>query len=175
MPRKLPQRDPIGAYQRKATAERRIGVGARCAWCGETRPEALIRNSNPMICAACRRQQCGKTIFDGHHPAGEANSRVKLPIWVNDHIAILSVLQYDWPKETLENPDSSPLLAAAGRNRGYTETNAYLADTLLRQNAEMLEALDAYLVKKLGPKWWPGTELDKFAPKHEPTSHREPK
>jgi hypothetical protein len=77
----------------------------------------------------------------------------------------LSVLQRDWPKETRENPDRSPLLAAAGRTRGYTETNAYLADKLLRQNAEMLEALDAHLVERLGPKWWIGTPLEKFAPK----------
>jgi hypothetical protein len=80
-------------------------------------------------------------------------------------VAILSVLQYDWPKTTLENPDSSPLLAAAGRNRGYTETNAYLVDVLLRQNTEVLELLDAYLVKRLGTKWWVGTELQQFAPK----------
>jgi hypothetical protein len=84
---------------------------------------------------------------------------------VSDHVASLNVLQYDWPKTTLENPDSSPLLAASGRNRGYTDTNAYLVDAMLRQNAEMLEALDAYLVKRLGTKWWLGTELEQFAPK----------
>jgi hypothetical protein len=118
-----------------------------------------------MNCFACQRKQRGHTIFDLHHPAGEANSPGRTPIWVNDHVAELSVLQRDWPKETRENPDRSPLLAAAGRTRGYTETNAYLADKLLRQNAEMLEALDAHLVERLGPKWWIGTPLEKFAPK----------
>ena len=89
-------------------------------------------------------------------------------------MAVLNVLQHDWPKETLENPDRSPLLAAAGRNRGYIETNAYLV-ALLRQNTKVLEVLDAYLVKRLGEKWWVDTELEQFAPKHVPTRRREPK
>ncbi|MGA2336753.1 MAG: hypothetical protein ABSG08_15405 [Terriglobales bacterium] len=94
---------------------------------------------------------------------------------MNDHVAILNVLQHDWPKTTLENPDGSPLLAAAGRNRGYTETNAYLVDALLRQNTEVLEVLDTYLVKKLGPQWWKRTELEQFSPKRTRISRREPK
>jgi hypothetical protein len=171
--KKLPQRDPEAAYVRKIIAARRIG-GRKCA-CGEGRPEALIRDSNPMVCVACQRKQRGHTVFDFHHPGADANSPIKIPIWVSDHIAIFNVLQYDWPKTTLENPDRSPLLAAAGRNRGYTETNAYMVDTLLRQNTEVLEVLDAYLVKRLGTKWWVGTELEQFAPKHLPTSRREPK
>ena len=171
--KKPPQRDPEAAYVRKVNAARRIG-DRKCA-CGEARPEALLRDSNPMICVACQRKQRGHTTFDLHHPGSEANSPTKIPIWVSDHVAILNVLQYDWPKTTLENPDGSPLLAAAGRNRGYTETNAYIVDALLRQNTEVLEVLDAYLVKRLGTKWWVGTELEQFAPKHLPTSRREPK
>jgi hypothetical protein len=168
-----PQRDPEAAYVRKVIAARRIG-GRKCA-CGEGRPEALIPDSNPMICVACQRKQRGHTTFDLHHPAADANSPLKIPISVNDHVAILNVLQYDWPKTTLENPDRSPLLAAAGRNRGYIETNAYLVDEMLRQNTEVFEVLDAYLVKKLGTKWWVGTELEQFAPTHLPMSRREPK
>jgi hypothetical protein len=161
--KKLPQRDPEAAYVRKVIAARRTG-GRKCG-CGEERPEALIRDSNPMICVACQRKRRGQTTFDFHHPCADANSPLKTPIWVSDHVAILNVLQYDWPKTTLENSDGSPLLAAAGRNRGYTETNAYLVDVLLRQNTEVLELLDAYLVKRLGTKWWVGTELQQFAPK----------
>ena len=160
--KKSPQRDPEAAYVRKVIAARRIGC-RKCA-CGEGRPEALIRDSNPMICVACQRKQRGHTTFDLHHPAADANSPTKTPIWVSDHVAVLNVLQHDWPKTTLENPDRSPLLAAAGRNRGYIETNAYLVDVLLRQNTEVLEVLDAYLVKRLGEKWWVDTELEKFAP-----------
>jgi hypothetical protein len=41
--------------------------------------------------------------------------------------------------------------------------------------ADMLEAADAFLASKLGPKWWVGTELERFAPeqKHKPRSARE--
>jgi hypothetical protein len=31
-----------------------------------------------------------------------------MPIAVNDHRAILCVAQYDWPKDTLENPNADP-------------------------------------------------------------------
>jgi hypothetical protein len=82
---------------------------------------------------------------------------------VNDHRADLSVAQGDWPKQTLENPEGSPLLASAGKVRGFTDTNAYLMEKLLLPDAEMLEALDRYLTKRIGPRWWVGTDLEKFA------------
>lgn len=170
--KKPAQRDPEAAHVRKVIAARRIGC-RKCA-CGEGRPEALIRDSKPMICVACQRKQRGQTTFDLHHPGADANSPTKTPIWVSDHVAVLNVLQQDWPKTTLENPDRSPLVAAAGLNRGYIETDAYLVDALLRQNTEMLEMLDAYLVKRLGEKWWVDTELEQFAPKHVPRTRREP-
>ena len=58
MKRKLPSERSIGAYQRKATAARRVGAGAQCA-CGESRPEALITGSDPTICAECQRKKRG--------------------------------------------------------------------------------------------------------------------
>jgi hypothetical protein len=71
----------------------------------------------------------------------------------------------DWPKETLENPDGSPLLASAARKRGFADTSVYLIERLIHGDAEMLEVLDAYLVRTLGRKWWLKTELKQFAPK----------
>lgn len=171
--KKPPQRDPEAAYVRKVIAARRIGC-RKCA-CGEERPEALIRDSNPITCVTCQRKQRGHTTFDMHHPGADANSPAKTPIWVSDHVAVLNNLQHDWPKTTLENPARSPLLAAAGQNRGYIETNAYLVDAQLRQNTKVLEVLDAYLVKRLGEKWWVDTELEQFAPKHVSRTRREPK
>lgn len=155
MARKLPIRDPIAAHQRKAVAVRRVGLDAQCA-CGESRPEALLSGSNPAICAACDREQRGKTTLDRHHVAGKANSPVAVPVPVNDHRARLSVDQYGWSRQTLENPNGSPLLAAAASLRGYSDTTLYLIETLLRP--EMLEALDALLIERLGPKWWIGVE-----------------
>jgi hypothetical protein len=49
--------------------------------------------------------------------------------------------------------------------RGYCETNNYLVAELLLGIAEMLEALDCLLKKKLGPEWWVGTDLERFSPK----------
>jgi hypothetical protein len=164
MRRKRPQRDHIRTPARKATAERRVGKGAKCA-CGESQPEALITGSNPIICAACDREKSGNTPFDDHHPAGRSNCAATLPIWVNDHRAWLSEAQRDWPGDTLENPDGSPLLAIAACSRGYLDTDDYLKRRLLLQNPEVLEKLDAFLVKKFGRKWWVNTELEQFAPR----------
>src|SRR5438132_805039 len=108
----IPQRDPSGAYRRKVLAARRIGKNKKCATCGEMRPEALIRKSNPTICAKCQREKEDHKTTDDHHFAGEANHPATIPLPVNDHRAELSTAQYDWPKKTRENPDGCPLLAA---------------------------------------------------------------
>jgi len=171
---KSPQRDPEAAWVRKATAARCVGVNAKCA-CGETRPQALIQNSNPKICHRCKRERDGKSTMDKHHVGGEANSPIQIKVPVNDHFAELNDAQYDWPEQTLENPDGSPFLAAAGCIRGFIDYIHYLIDKGLAWVACMLEAADALLARQLGPKWWVGTELEKFAPKrkHKPRSRRE--
>jgi len=164
MPKKLPQRDPSAAYVRKAIAARRVG-DRKCA-CGESRSEALIPGSDPIMCHECWRKQEGKTVMDDHHPAGDANDPTTIPTPVNDHRAELNVAQYDWPKPTLENTDASPLLARAACIRGYLDTNEYLAERLLLPGAEVYELLDELLREKFGEKWWTNTELEKFVPKH---------
>jgi len=103
--------------------------------------------------------------LDRHHPAGKANNPATVAIPVNGHRADLSVAQYDWPKETWENPLGSPLLAGAASIRGFCDTITYLIDELLLWIARMLEALDEYLKKRLGPEWWRGTKLEQFKPK----------
>jgi len=163
MPNKLPQRDPITAYTREATAARIVGQ-RQCA-CGESRPWALIPNSDPTICAECQRKREGKSTEDNHHPAGEANDPATIPTPVNDHRADLSVRQYDWPKETLENREGSPLLARAACIRGYCDTNAYLFEKQLLPHAEFLEVLDDFLTEEFGPAWWNNTELQRFVPR----------
>jgi hypothetical protein len=102
---------------------------------------------------------------DNHHVAMKANSPITVPILVNDHRAELSVAQHDWPKATRENPHGSPLLAFAGCVRGFADTIIYLVKKLLLWGATMLETLDAFLARKLGPRWWIGTDLAQFAPK----------
>ena len=108
MPQKLPQRDPIASYRRGVIAQRVVGA-CQCA-CAEARPEALIADSDPLICEECKRRSEGRSANDDHHVASAANDPTTIPIPVNDHCAELSVAQRDWPKETLENRDGSPLL-----------------------------------------------------------------
>jgi hypothetical protein len=162
MMKKLSQRDPGAAYQRKVAAERRFPPGSSCA-CGETRTEAFVSN-NPVTCAACDRASRGKAILDNHHPAGQSNSPITIPIPVNDHRAELSPAQYDWPKATLENRNGSPLLAHAACIRGYIDTNCYLVEGLLRERAEFCELMDQFLVEKFGPAWWLDPIFEKFRP-----------
>ena len=170
---KVKHRDPEAAWVRNAIAARRVGVNAKCA-CGETRPQALIPKSNPTMCHRCKRTKQGKTTIDNHHVFAKTNSPITLPMPVNDHRAELSVAQYDWPKNTRENSDGSPFLAAAGTIRGFIDTILYLVKQGLLWIADMLEAADRYLLNKLGPKWWLNTELDQYAPKQQ-ISRREPK
>jgi hypothetical protein len=164
MSKKLPQRDPISAAQRKATAARRVGQNAQCTYCNETRPEALIANSKPLTCAECQRKSQGKRTVDTHHVAMRANNPATVQVPVNDHRAVLNVAQHGWPKRTRENPDGSPLLAAAGCIRGFMDYLFYLVEKFLHWTAEMLEELDSYLIEKLGPQWWLQTPLKRFVP-----------
>ncbi|MGH9682859.1 MAG: hypothetical protein ACRD4S_04520 [Candidatus Acidiferrales bacterium] len=84
---------------------------------------------------------------------------------VNDHRAALSVAQYDWPEETLENSDGSPLLAAAAHIRGFIDMLYYMIDKFLAWIPDLLEYLNSLLTKSRGRKWWRSTKLDRFAPK----------
>src|SRR5579864_4968321 len=169
MRRRLPTRDSVGAHRRKAVAARRVGVAARCR-CGESRPEALIQGTDPIRCAACDRIATGRATVDNHHSSGRANSTMTIPIPVNDHRARLSVAQADWPKSTLRNVNSSPLLAGAACIRGFVDMLTYLIDALLPV-AELLEKMDVFQVKKLGPRWWLRTEIEQFAPKKKKKSN----
>src|ERR1039458_6972292 len=164
--KKLSQRDPIRASQRRATVARRFGEDAKCA-CGETRPEALIPNSKPLICAECQRRNGKRSTMDNHHVAGKANSPVTIPIPVNEHRAVLSTAQYNGPKDTLENPNGSPLLKGAACIRGTADIRI-----LLTWIASLLEALDSQLIAEHGQEYWRNTELEKFAPRRSPNVER---
>jgi hypothetical protein len=164
MATKMPPRDPMRAHARKVIAARRVGEGKKCS-CGEDRPGALIGGSNPTECFECERVRHGRSTQDAHHVAGSANDPITIDIPVNDHRACLSDDQYDWPKDTLQNPDASPLLAGAAQARGYVDTSRYLQEKLLLRNAEIFECLDKFMVEKFGPKWWHNTPLEQYAPK----------
>lgn len=146
----VPKRDPEGAHVRRRVAARRVG-SRRCV-CGECRPEALVPET--AWCAECQRKHQGHSLADRHHYAGAANDPTTLVVPVNDHRADLTRMQLDWPRQTRENPQGSPALAAAARVRGFIDTIIYLIRRGLLWVAETLEALDAALVTHLGPTWW---------------------
>jgi hypothetical protein len=162
MKRLSPDSDPIQTFKRKAVATRRIGHNNRCE-CGETRVEALVPRRKPTICVTCQRKAKGHSTMDNHHVAGKSNSDVTVKIPASDHRSILSTAQYEWPKETLENPDNCPLRRAAARIRGFIDTILYLIDELLEWTAKMLESLSDFLKQKLGPQWWLNTPIAKFS------------
>ena len=158
MKNRIPARDPIGKEIRRSRAQRRVGHGAKCA-CGESRPEALIAGSNPMICAECKRKHKGQAVMDQHHPAGRANHEITVPVPTNDHRAILTPAMYDWPKQTRENPTGSPLLAAAACIRGFCDTVIYLVENLIYWIAEFLEFLHEELVREFGESYWEALKI----------------
>ena len=170
MTRKLPSRDPIGRELRRNHAQRRVGFDSKCG-CGESRPGALIPCSTPMSCARCTRKQRGHSILDRHHPAGDANHELTIPIPVNDHRAILNEHMQDWPKETLENPDRSPLLAAAGCIRGFCDTLIYLIEELLLWIADLLERLHSILIERFGARYWINWDLAQRTSGQEEDTH----
>jgi hypothetical protein len=103
--------------------------------------------------------------MDNHHVAGRANSPVTVAIPANDHRAILSEAQREWPQITQENPNGDPLLMIAGCIRGFINTLDYITENFVRWIPEMLEALSAVLANRLGPQWWLDTPLARFARK----------
>jgi hypothetical protein len=144
-------------------AERCLGQKRECVFCQENRVFALERTSNPKVCTECKRRMKGQAIMDQHHIAGKANSDITISIPANDHRAWLSEAQKNWPEETLQNKDGSPLLAAAACLRGLADIIAYLIEQFLLWVADLLEALNAYLTEQHGRGWWRNTPVEKFA------------
>jgi hypothetical protein len=145
---RMAKRDPIASFQRKATAARRVAANAKCTYCSEHRPEALIARSNPLRCSACEAVRLGKSTFEKHHPAGRSNSAITIAIPVNHHRAELSIAQHDWPPTTLQNPNHNSLIAAAARIRGYVDMLDFLTKELLHGIPEALEALPADVLRQ---------------------------
>ena len=85
MRNKIHSRDPIGKEMRRSRAQRRVGPDAKCA-CGESRPEALIAGSTPMICAECKRKQKGQSVMDHHHVAGRRNHDLTVAVRIHEEL-----------------------------------------------------------------------------------------
>jgi hypothetical protein len=148
------ERDPIAAWLRNVRAQRRAGVDAVCSSCGEERrPFALINGRDPPCCFRCDRIAHRRQPYEHNHVFGRRNSDLTIRYPVNDHRAVLSVAQYHWPPETLQNSDGDPFLGAAARFRGlYDNFTCMLADCL--EEAARLEQLSTAMRVKYGERWW---------------------
>jgi hypothetical protein len=156
-------RDPIKAWVRNSRAQRWVGPDAICASCRkEGRPFALIRGRVPTICFACDRKAHGRDPIESDHIFGEGNSDAQLPTPINDHRAVLSVADYELPPEVLENPDGDPIVAAAAMRLVGGRRITYIVER--DTSGEMLLELAKWLRGRLGPRWWVGSPLEKFAP-----------
>jgi len=154
----MSERDPIKAWVRDARAQRRVGPGAVCTSCRlERRAFALIAGHSPPLCFACDRIAYGRAPVEDNHLFGKHNSDAAATVPVNDHRAVLSVAQYEWPPRTLENPEGSSLREAAARLRGRGDMVKYMLEDS-RASAEALEHLDGLLTKVYGPRWLPKLE-----------------
>jgi hypothetical protein len=143
--------DPIGAWLRDTRAQRRVGR-VPCA-CGEARPFALITGRSPPLCHRCERRAHGRKPYEDNHVFGKRNGSLMIRYPVNDHRAILSVAQYHWPPETLENSEGDPFLAAAARFRGLYDNIKYMLDNCVEE-AQRLEQLSKAMRQKYGRRWW---------------------
>jgi hypothetical protein len=126
----------------------------RCGWdgCDVANPFELTGVHPTIYCYEHDALRRSRPWLEDHHPAGQNNDRRTVPIPGNDH-RMLSELQYRWPRETLRNPDRSPLLRAAAIVRGW-ENMLYVVMTLVAWVPLYLEQLDARLRKEFGPHWW---------------------
>lgn len=163
--------NPIGAWLRDKRAQRRVGRAAVCA-CGEARPFALTSGRLPPICFRCERLAHGREPYENNHVFGQRNSALTIRYLINDHRAVLSVAQYRWPRETLENPDGDPFLAAAARFRGLYDNFEYMLNDCLKEAARY-EELSAVLRRKYGQEWW--LEVSKVTQSDENQSRNTPR
>lgn len=143
--------DPIGAWLRDTRAQRR--VGRKACPCGEARPYAIISWRSRPICFRCERLAQGREPYEDDHPFGRHSGGLTIRIPINDHRAILSVAQYQWPPETLQNPEGDPFLASAARYRGLFNIISYILADCVKE-AERFERLSAAMRERYGPRWW---------------------
>lgn len=136
---------------RHANKRNRLGSNAKCELCGEHDLRILRKVGKHILCPECHLESQGKVPIENHHPPGKNNGDFCFPIPANTH-AILSDAQYDWPRETLRNPNKDPLLEIAAWFRGIHDLLIHLADKLLDW-AYLLEIVSRFLAGVIGPNW----------------------
>lgn len=136
---------------------RRLGTRTpRCLepGCDETNPFAFTGVHPDLLCYEHRLIRAGRDWLEDHHWKGQHNDPLdKSPVPGDDH-RVLSGLQQSWPRETLRNPDGSPLLVAAAALRGWLDVLWLMIVRTVGWIPEFLEQLDAWLRQQLAERWW---------------------
>jgi hypothetical protein len=127
-----------------------------CESCDEVCPFAFTGVYPRIYCYEHDALRRGRPWLEDHHPAGQNNDSRTVPMPGNEH-RLFSELQYRWPRETLRNPDGSPLLRAAALARGWEDV-LYVVMVLVAWVPLYLEQLDAWLRQEIGPCWWEAME-----------------
>lgn len=120
--------------------------------CDEICPFMLTGADPEIHCYEHELLRLSRPWLEAHHPAGQHNDPRTVVVPGNDH-RILSELQYRWPRETLRNPDGSPLLWAAALVRGWEDV-LYVVVVLVAGVPLLLEQLDEWLRGRVGERWW---------------------
>ena len=126
----------------------------RVPGCPEEDPLALTGVHPDEMCQEHLADARGKGWLDSHHAAGRSNDPATVAIPANDHARISHGYQALWPRETLRNPDGSPLLRAAAAIRGWLDVLRLMLDHTIAWIPGFLETLDAWLLETIGPGWW---------------------
>jgi hypothetical protein len=142
--------------------ERRRSLGQRLPHCSvpgcrETDPLALTGIHPEILCYEHDAVRNGRDWLEDHHLAGRANDPATVRIPGNDHRAISERQNVTWRRETLRNPEGSPLIKAAAEIRGWLDILWLILERTVASVPTFLEALDAWLIEEIGPRWW-----DKF-------------
>jgi hypothetical protein len=138
---------------------RRLGTRTpRCLepGCNESNPFAFTGVDPNVWCYEHQATRTGRGWLEDHHNKGRHNDPADTGAMpANDH-RVLNGRQLLWPRETLRNPDGSPLLMAAAALRGWLDVLWLLIVRTVGWIAEFLEQLDAWLRQELGERWWDG-------------------
>jgi hypothetical protein len=121
--------------------------------CEETDPFGLTGVAPHIVCPEHLADAQGRSRVESHHVAGRHNDPCTIPTLANDHGA-LSALQASWPRETLRNPNGSPLVRMAAWLRGWLDILLVIIDRSVGRIPAGLENLDALLTEHAGPDWW---------------------
>ncbi len=121
--------------------------------CGERHPFALTGVDPDIYCREHGAARLGRNWVEQHHPPGKSNAPETVTIPANDH-GVLSGEQQLWPRDTLRNPDCSPLLRAAAAIRGWADVLRLILERTVVWVPSFLERLDESLRQCLGDLWW---------------------